>query len=678
MNISAIHSGERTMTKRWAVIIGFLLVLVGCPSVGVAAQGVVPPEIAQKVRTERIVRVIVRLDVQTRSEGTLDTPQAVEAQRRGITSAQSFLLAELAGTGYRVTRQFRTIPFVVLEIEADALAVLERSSLVIGVEEDRLDAPLLPQSGPLIEADQASSAGFNGTGWTVAILDTGVDNVHPFLIGTVVEEACFSANNNCPDGSTSQSGPGAGVPCTYAVRGCRHGTHVAGIAAGQVDNFAGVARGASLIAVQVFSRFTGTVCAAQGEDPCALSFVSDQIAGLEHVLALGASLQIASVNMSLGGGRFTNHESCDAANAARKAAIDNLRSLEIATLAASGNDGFIDAMNAPACISTVVSVGSTTKSDSVSSFSNSASFVSLLAPGSSILSSLPGGEFGSLSGTSMATPHVAGAWAILKQSSPTATVSELLDALQRTGLPITDPRNGVTMSRIRALQALNSLGGPVNLVVSPIIIQAGGTLTATWSGIVSPTPTDWIGLYQPGTDDRAFIDWIYVSCSKTPGITQASGSCSFNLPSSLAPGSYELRLLANDGFTDLATSNTFAVTGDGGGPTLAASPTSIPAGGTLTVTWSRIATPTPRDWIGLFTPSTDDTAFIDWIWVSCSKTPGSPQALGSCSFVVPVSLTPGNYELRLLANDGFTRLATSNTFMITSDQTVASGQARAR
>jgi subtilisin family serine protease len=87
--------------------------------------------------------------------------------------------------------------------------------------------------------------------------------------------------------------------------------------------------------------------------------------------------------------------------------------------------------------------------------------LSLLAPGSSIFSSFPNAEFGFLSGTSMAAPHVAGAWAILKQSSPAATVSAVLDALQTTGLPITDPRNGVPLSRIRILEALDSLGGPI-------------------------------------------------------------------------------------------------------------------------------------------------------------------------------------------------------------------------
>jgi hypothetical protein len=371
--------------------------------------------------------------------------------------------------------------------------------------------------------------------------------------------------------------------------------------------------------------------------------------------------------MSLGGGRFTNQELCDAAitNAARKAAIDNLRSLEIATVTASGNDGFIDSMDAPACISTAVSVGSTTKSDSISFFSNSATFLSLLAPGSSIFSSLPNAEFGLLSGTSMATPHVAGAWAILKQSSPAATVSEVLDALQGTGLPITDPRNGVTVSRIQILQALNSLVGPPNLVVSPTVIQAGGTLTATWSGIATPTATDWIGLFAPNNADTEFIEWIYVSCSLAPNSAQADGSCPFVLPANLAPGSYELRLLANDGFTRLATSNAFTVTADG--VSLTASPTTIPAGGAVIATWSGIALPTTTDWLGLYEPGTEDTAFLAWRYTD-------GQASGTLPFELPGALTPGTYELRLLANDGFLRLATSNPFTATAPDFAASAR----
>jgi hypothetical protein len=97
------------------------------------------------------------------------------------------------------------------------------------------------------------------------------------------------------------------------------------------------------------------------------------------------------------------------------------------------------------------------------------------------------------------------------------------------------------------------------LTVSPDVVPVGGAVTATWSGIARPTSTDWIGLYVPGTPNSDFIDWIYVSCSKTPGSRQANGSCPFVVPVNVNPGDYELRLLAKDGFTLVATSNAFTV-----------------------------------------------------------------------------------------------------------------------
>ena len=176
-----------------------------------------------------------------------------------------------------------------------------------------------------------------------------------------------------------------------------------------------------------------------------------------------------------------------------------------------------------------------------------------------------------------------------------------------------------------------------SLTASPTSIAPGGTLTATWSGITSPTSTDWIGLYQPGAANTAYIDWIYVSCSKTPGSPQASGSCPFVVPAPLAPGTYALRLLANDGFSQLSASNNFTVTSNGN-PTLTASPTSIPPGGMLTAAWNGIASPSSTDWIGLYLPGTANTAYIDWIYVSCSKTPGSSLPSGSCPFLCPLRL----------------------------------------
>src|SRR5207249_2193482 len=139
----------------------------------------------------------------------------------------------------------------------------------------------------------------------------------------------------------------------------------------------------------------------------------------------------------------------------------------------------------------------------------------------------------------------------------------------------------------------------------------------------SPTSTDWIGLFaSSGAPNTSFLAWIYVSCSQVAGAAAASGSCAFPIPSSTPAGTtYELRLFANNGFTRLATSNTLTVTA-GGGPAINVSPTSVAAGASVVATWSGIASPTTTDWIGLYVPGAANTAYLAWVYVSCSQTPG--------------------------------------------------------
>src|SRR5262245_36714686 len=84
---------------------------------------------------------------------------------------------------------------------------------------------------------------------------------------------------------------------------------------------------------------------------------------------------------------------------------------------------------------------------------------------------------------------------------------------------------------------------------------------------------------------------------------------------------------------------------------ISATPATLPAGGTVTAAWSGIAPPTTTDWIGLYSAGAAPSAYSDWMYVSCSKTASTARASGSCAFTVPATLTPGNYELRLLANN---------------------------
>jgi subtilisin len=445
--------------RRASLVTALLMSCVPLSSPARAEDHAKKPQAASKVsealvvkaQAEGTVRVIVQLNLGWAPDGVLAGEQQ-EEQRSAILASQDQLFSELAGLGAERLRDFQFIPYQALRVSPAALDVLAASPLVVSVHEDTLARISLTESSPLVQADQAWAAGKDGTGKMVAILDTGVDKAHSFFGGRVVSEACYSGGSDCPNGLTTQTGAGSGVHCTYQPLHCDHGTHVAGIAAGSGASFSGVAKNAQIMAVQVFSRFDGAQCGG-GPNPCALSFVSDQIAGLEFVYSQRNNFAIASVNMSLGGGQF--FATCD--SQPQKAAIDNLRSVGIATVIASGNNGFTNSISSPACISTAVSVGSTTKADAVSSFSNSASFLHLLAPGSSINASVPGGTFAFKNGTSMATPHVAGAWAVLKQGKSNASVTEVLNALTSTGLSVNDTRNGIVKPRIRVRDALKKL-----------------------------------------------------------------------------------------------------------------------------------------------------------------------------------------------------------------------------
>lgn len=410
--------------------------------------------------------VIVELNTSFLPEGKLSGVQAVTDQRSRIAGVQGQVINALQGLAVENIKKFGTIPFMGMKVDQNALNGLVNNPWIKNIGEDQLERPSLDLSVPRIGGDQAWAAGFTGIGWAVAVLDSGVDKIHPFLTGKVVSEACYSttdpnynATSVCPEGNDSSTVAGSGENCTVA--GCGHGTHVAGIVAGTGafddatgTSFSGVAKGANVIAVQIFSRIDDTNWCG-GEPTCIGSFESDQISGLERIYALRNTYNIASVNMSLGGGQY--YSNCDAAQSSRKAIIDNLRGAGIATVIASGNEYFTDSMNAPGCISTAVSVGATDGSDVVASYSNSALFLNLLAPGSAINSSVPGGTYESWSGTSMATPNVAGCWALIKQAAPSASVDQVLAALKSTGTLIMDAKNSITKPRINCYAALQQL-----------------------------------------------------------------------------------------------------------------------------------------------------------------------------------------------------------------------------
>ena len=473
---------------------------------GTTEPSPVPAALYARAAAHGAVRVIVRLNAPFVPEGQLASTAHVMGQRQMLAGVQSTVRGHLRGVGHRVVREFNgNLPLMAIEASPDALRMLASlRGIVADVQEDRLSAPALIDSIPLINADDVWALGSDGTDQIVAILDTGVQNDHEFFAGgKVIAEACFSSNDStfgstsvCPGGVETAFGAGTGLPCSLTVEGCEHGTHVAGIAAGAGPSFSGVAKGASIIAVQVFSRFDDfTNCPAlQGGPPCALSFDSDQIAALNYVQAqrqIFSGKRIAAVNMSLGSGQ--NSSTCPASMLAP--VIDQLRAPHltdptdpgVATVIAAGNNGFKSSISTPACNPSAIPVASSTKLDVISSFSNMASpsiFPNLLvAPGSSIQSSIPPGPatYAFFNGTSMAAPHVAGTFAVLRDVVPTATVDRLIKALKSSGHPITDSRVGgsATAPRIDVLAAAAQLFTVFDIAQSSYGVTEGGTATIT-------------------------------------------------------------------------------------------------------------------------------------------------------------------------------------------------------
>jgi acid phosphatase type 7 len=207
------------------------------------------------------------------------------------------------------------------------------------------------------------------------------------------------------------------------------------------------------------------------------------------------------------------------------------------------------------------------------------------------------------------------------------------------------------------------------LTESPTPVGTGATVTAGWSGVSSPTTADWIGVYAQGAANTAYSNWVYDdNCTKVAGTTTlVSGSCSINMPTT--PGTYELRLLANNGFTVLATSAPVTVSST---TSLLGSPTGVAGGGLVTASWNNVGNPSSTDWVGVYAQGAANSAYQKWVYDdSCTQTAGTTTlASGSCSIAMPT--TAGTYELRLFAADGYTLLATSGPITVSATTLSAS------
>nr|WP_055502067.1 S8 family serine peptidase [Nonomuraea pusilla] len=289
------------------------------------------------------------------------------------------------------------------------------ATLSQGVTKIWLDAKVratLDHSVPQVGAPEAWQGGFDGKGVKVAVLDTGVDAAHPDLAGRVRQTKVFTGEPSVQDGNG-------------------HGTHVAATIAGG-DGRKGVAPGAELMVGKVL-----------GDDGSGT--LSGVIEGMEWAAAEGASV----INMSLGGDASDGTDPLSVA-------VDTLTERTGALfVVAAGNDGSAYSIGAPGAAASALTVGAVDGKDVLAEFSSrgprldDAPKPDLTAPGVGIVAARAEGtsmgepvdeRYTAASGTSMATPHVAGAAAIVKQRHPGWTARQIKDALVGSAKPVAGQR----------------------------------------------------------------------------------------------------------------------------------------------------------------------------------------------------------------------------------------------
>lgn len=390
---------------------------------------------------------------------------------------------------------------------------------------------LLEQSVPQIGAPAAWEAGYTGEGSTVAVLDSGYDPNHPDLAGLVTAAEDFT--DTSPGGIDDHG----------------HGTHVASIVAGSGaasdGRFKGVAPGAKLM--------VGKICVRTGGCD-----VSDVIQGFEWAARNGADVVNASIGIYLSDGTDPMSLSLNALSAETQTLF----------VISSGNEGADSSVLAPGSADAALTVGSVTKGDALSWFSSRGPRMGdravkpdILAPGESIVAARAEGTsmgspvneyYTAADGTSMSSPHVAGAAAILRQVHPDWTAARLKAVLMGTAEGIADV--GVYAGGTGRVDVARAVAQPVTadagsfsfgLVAFPYDQPVSRVLTYTNDSDAGVTLNLTVDVQGPYTVDTTTVT---ISAHGTAPVT-----VSVDPVDGVTPGLYGGVLLASDGTNAVRT-----------------------------------------------------------------------------------------------------------------------------
>jgi subtilisin family serine protease len=421
----------------------------------------------------------------------------------------------------RITNRFKYIFGFSAEITLQGLQNLAKHPDVLSIDEDMILHANLAQGIPLMNASAITGI-YNGSGMAIAICDTGIDYNHPMLGG-----------GGFPNDKVI-GGYDTGEDDFDPIDGNGHGTACAGIAAGSLGNtgdyIGGVAHNAKLYALKISNTPTG-----------GSAYTSDMVEAWELCITHQNDdplNPIMIISMSFGGGRYTDQADCDNYSSAMTAAAANARAVGITLFVSSGNDGYCDAMGWPGCLSDVISVGAVydanigrhppagnvgcimnescvgtpgicpekwyvddpANADQVTTYSNTASFLSLFAPAEWAYTTKLGGGYwdtpNGFGGTSAACPYAAGAAAVLQSMAKARTGAYLTpdqveSYLTDYGDLITDTKAGITKPRINLQNSTDAVTLAALEVINQAVADGSGSSgcfigTAAYGSPVQP------------------------------------------------------------------------------------------------------------------------------------------------------------------------------------------------
>ena len=440
---------KKIVTSLSVIFLILLLALVSFSSGGITGAIVADAEVGSGLassfdQAEQVSVIVVLKDDSTKA-GT------EEQQREAIKEKQEEVLADLRQEQgkdifglpqekeFELEYQYENVNALAGKVTEEGLAKLRNDPNVDAIVVNKERQLFLSGSVPIINADDVwnmvvNNYNITGEGETVCVIDTGVDYNHSGFGGSGFGNkiiAGYDFYNNDSDPIDDQG----------------HGTHVAGIVASADSVYKGVAPGTKIAAVKV--------CSSSGSCPDA-----DVLAGIDWCMANKDTYNISILSISLGGGQYTSYCDGETDFAPYAAALNEAVAKNISIVAATGNSGAGNVAG-PACIQNATRVTATTKSDTLPSYASRHAFFSdiIAAPGSAITSLKKGGETVTMSGTSMATPHVSGAIALMRQYWKQAygrepTPEELKQKMIATGMAVYDAATGKNYSRLDIMAAL--------------------------------------------------------------------------------------------------------------------------------------------------------------------------------------------------------------------------------